>query len=274
MTCVKAPKLKIKDTGAGRPLVMLHGWSCSGVFFAQQMTAMVNEARCIVPDLPGHGETGGACPLTIEAAADDLHRYLIDQDIEDAILCGWSMGALVAFSLIERHGAGRISAVVSIDMSPKVLNSGDWPNGTLNGLNDEGNQHFLNVMIADWPRLPPLIASRLYAADGDTPAELIAFARDEIRKADPVLLQPMWRSLTEQDFRPLLQKFPVPLHLVAGVQSQLYGPGVQAWHAQNVPDFTLHPFANSGHAPHLEEPDAFNKLLSAVLRDTPTAQKG
>lgn len=257
--------LHIRDEGTGRPLVLVHGWSCPGAFFQSQIEALKGSARCLVPDLPGHGRTGDRLPRTIEAAADALHAALVERKLDNVLLCGWSMGALVCYALLERHGAELVDRFVSIDMSPKVLNAPDWANGTLNGLDATLNAHVLENMVADWPKLPGRIARRLFAGDTDPDPALLDFARTQIAAGDPWILREMWASLTAQDFRPLLKAFPVPLHLAAGLKSQLYGDGVHDWHRANVPDFHLHGFAASGHAPHLEEPEAFNRLLTELL---------
>ncbi|WP_269585724.1 alpha/beta fold hydrolase [Roseibium sp. Sym1] len=259
--------LHIRNEGTGRPLVLIHGWSCPGRFFQPQIQVLRDHARCIVPDLPGHGRTAGRLPLSIASAADAVYSTLADRELEDIVLVGWSMGALVSYALIERYGADRISSFVAVDMSPKVLNAPDWSNGTLNGLNAELNKHFLDGMVADWPKLPGRIARRLFAADCEPAADLVAFARQEIAAGDPEMLRPMWASLTAQDFRPLLQDFPVPFHLAAGLKSQLYGAGVHAWHADNVPDYHFHGFEDSGHVPHMEEPEKFNDLLLGLVRE-------
>lgn len=253
--------LHIRDEGSGRPLVMIHGWSCPGAFFQAQVDALKSEARCIVPDLPGHGRTGGRLPLSIASAADAVYASLAERELEEIVLVGWSMGALVSYALIERYGVDRISSFVAVDMSPKVLNSADWPHGTRNGLNAELNTHFLDGMVADWPKLPGRIARRLFAEGKEPDADLVALARKDIAACDPEMLRPMWASLTAQDFRPLLKSFPVPFHLAAGLKSQLYGDGVHAWHADNVPDYHFHGFEASGHVPHMEEPEKFNRLL-------------
>lgn len=258
--------LHIRNEGTGRPLVLIHGWSCPGQFFQTQIDALKKDARCIVPDLPGHGETGGRLPLSIASAADALYAALAERELEDIVLVGWSMGALVAYALIERYGTDRISRLVAVDMSPKVLNTGDWANGTLNGLNADLNRHVLEGMVADWPKLPGRIARRLFADGRDPAPGLIAYARKEIAASDPEMLRPMWASLTAQDFRPLLKTCPVPFHLAAGLKSQLYGTGVHDWHAANVPDYHFHAFEDSGHAPHMEEPEKFNELLRDLVR--------
>lgn len=254
----------MRDSGAGRPVVFIHGWSCPGQFFQNQIDGLKARARCLVPDLPGHGETGNRLPLTIEAAADAVHAELAERDVSDAIVCGWSMGALVGYSMVERFGADRLSAFVAIDMTPKVLNTSTWHNGTLNGLNRELNEVFLDAIVPDWPKLPGRIASRLFADGLPAGPEQKQRAAREIAKADPALLKPMWASLTAQDFRPVLADFPVPFHLVAGRRSQLYGHGVHLWHEEHVPDFQLHLYDRSGHAPHMEEPARFNALIKEL----------
>ncbi|WP_299816128.1 alpha/beta hydrolase [uncultured Roseibium sp.] len=257
--------LHIRDEGTGRPLVMVHGWACPGDFFQAQTDAFRSRARCIVPDLPGHGKTADRLPLTIDSAADAIQAYLVEHDLKDVVLCGWSMGALVVYSLLERHGAERISSVVAIDVSPKIVNEADWPHGTQNGLTKEVNALVLENMIAQWAVFPEQVARQMFATDRPADPNLLAFAQSEIARGDPALLKPMWASLTDQDFRAFLRDFPVPLHLAVGLHSQLYGPGMHRWYEETVPDLHLHEFANSGHSPHVEEPERFNRLLAGLL---------
>ncbi|PVB61916.1 alpha/beta hydrolase [Labrenzia sp. 011] len=245
---------------------MAHGWACPGDFFHGQIEALRSVARCIVPDLPGHGKTAGRLPLTIDAAADAIQTYLLEKDLKDVVLCGWSMGALVVYSLLERYGAERISSVVAIDMSPKAVNDADWPHGSQNGLTAEVNALVLENMVAHWAAFPEQVARQMFATDRPVDPELLAFAQAQIAAGDPVLLKAMWASLTDQDFRAFLQAFPRPLHLVVGRHSHLYGPGMARWHEETVPDLHLHEFANSGHSPHVEEPERFNRLLTDLLK--------
>ncbi|WP_346908261.1 alpha/beta fold hydrolase [uncultured Roseibium sp.] len=148
------------EEGSGSPLVLLHGWSCHGGFFRPQLEALSGEVRLLVPDLPGHGETGSRLPLTIEAAADAVGELIDSRGLSGVTLCGWSMGAHVAYSYAERHGTKRLRQIVAIDMSPKVLNAPDWPNGSLGGLDAKRNVHVLEAMVPDWPKLAPKVAER------------------------------------------------------------------------------------------------------------------
>src|SRR5690606_27951114 len=117
----------------------------------------------LAPDLPGHGLTGARVPRTIEAAADALADLLTAEDLSEVVLSGWSMGALVAFSLIERHGAGRLAALVVEDMTPKVLNEPAWALGSKNGLDDQRNAALLAALVPAWPAIAKAVAPRIFA---------------------------------------------------------------------------------------------------------------
>lgn len=263
-----ASSLFLQEAGQGEPLLLLHGWSCHGDFFSRQLEALAKWAHVLVPDLPGHGRTGSKLPLTIEAAADAVADLLDGRGLSGVTICGWSMGAHVAYAYAERHGTGRLRDIVGIDMSPKVLNTPDWELGSRGGLDAARNVHVLEAMVRDWPQLAPKVARRIFARDLAPEHDLLAYSIEEIRKADPELLKPMWASLTSQDFRSLLTRLDVPLHMAFGAQSQLYGSEVVEWHKSHVPNVDVMVFEKSGHAPHLEEADAFNDWLGGILANS------
>ncbi|ADZ71968.1 alpha/beta fold hydrolase [Polymorphum gilvum] len=257
--------LFLHEAGSGTPLLLLHGWSCHGGFFAPQVEALAERALVLAPDLPGHGRTGGAFAPTIEVAADAAAALLAERDLSGVVVCGWSMGAHVAYALAQRHGTARIKALIAIDMTPKVLNDADWRLGSRDGLDAERNADVLARLVPSWPAPATRIAERIFATDRTPDAALLDFARREIAASDPVLLAAMWASLTGQDFRAVLPRLEVPLHLAMGDHSALYGPEVADWYRRMVPTARLHRFAASGHAPHLEEADRFNALLGTLL---------
>jgi pimeloyl-ACP methyl ester carboxylesterase len=251
-------------TPDARPLVLLHGWSCHGGFFRPQMEALGTSTRVLAPDLPGHGDSAQTGDLSIEAAADALEQLLAAEDLDDAVLVGWSMGALVAWSMIERHGTGRLAHLVVEDMSPRVLNDADWPHGTRSGLDATRSRDFARAVSSQWPRLAGATARRSFAADA--PDSLVAFAEAEMRNAHGPALAAMWGSLTAQDFRHLVPRIDIPVTLTPGGASQLYASGAADWQLERLQRGRIHPFPKAGHAPHLEAPEAFNTLLAELCK--------
>lgn len=246
-------------------IILLHGWSCHGGFFEPQLQALAGKVNVLAPDLPGHGQTGPAVALTIEAAADAVAGLMRDRDLSNVVLVGWSMGAHVAYALAKRHGTSRLKALVALDMTPKVVNDATWSGGVRDGLDVLHNAEVLEAIIPRWSQMAERIAMRIFATGREADPQKLAYVRREVLAADPALLKPMWASLTAQDFRAFLPRLDRPLHLVCGGQSALYDASVADWHSDNVPGVTVHGFGSSGHAPHLEEPERLNRLLLDLI---------
>lgn len=255
----------MREAGSGAPVIFLHGWSCDGSFFDHQIDALKAHAYCIAPDLPGHGQTGPSLPLTIGTAADAVNALIADRGLDQVILCGWSMGAHVAYAVAERHGTSKLKAILAIDMTPKVLNTPGWDAGSKGGLDEARNAEVLASLSSRWTDLAPLIARRIFAVGAPPEEGELARTIDVISRCDPLLAGPMWASLTSQDFRAFLPSLDVPLHLACGRESALYGSNVRNWYIENIQNLVMHEFEHSGHAPHLEEPGKFNSLLKSLL---------
>ena len=86
--------LYYEDHGAGRPVVLIHGWPLSGRSWEKQVPALVEAGhRVVTYDRRGFGSSsqpwGGYDYDTFAADLDALLRHL---DLRDATLVGFSMG--------------------------------------------------------------------------------------------------------------------------------------------------------------------------------------
>jgi 3-oxoadipate enol-lactonase len=91
------------DVGTGVPVAFIHGFPHNRTLWSPQVSALVDRARCIAPDLRGFGETSRHGPFTIDQYADDVAMLLRILGIERAVVTGLSMGGYIAFSLWRRH---------------------------------------------------------------------------------------------------------------------------------------------------------------------------
>lgn len=247
---------------SGHPaLVFIHGWSAHGGFFAPQQ-ALAPRWPVFAPHLPGHG--GRAAPLrSIAAMADDLAGQIASAGIENPILIGWSMGAMVALSLLERHPTLSAAGLVIEDMTAKILNEPGWTLGIRNGFTRVHSDLAIQSMRQDWTAYARAAAPALFAEHDKPPAELLEWATREIEHNNPDMLAQIWQSMAEQDFRLLLPRLTLPALVITGEQSQLYAPEVGRWMAQALPNASHASIERAGHSPHLENPDAFNHALEA-----------
>jgi len=125
-------KLHVKDSGNGRPVVLIHGWPLTGDMFEYQSLALLEAGyRVITYDRRGFGQSGHpANGYDYDTFADDLGAVLDSLDIKDANLVGFSMGGGEIARYLSRHGAKRVSKAVLIgSVVPYLLKDDSNPDG-------------------------------------------------------------------------------------------------------------------------------------------------
>jgi pimeloyl-ACP methyl ester carboxylesterase len=256
-------RLKYESEGSGRPIVLLHGWGMRGEFFRQQIAAWSPRFRVVAPDLRGHGESshlkdGQGLPTLV----DDVAELLVSLDLSAALLVGWSMGAMVTWGVMQRKEAARISGLVTIDMVPRILNEENWKFGLREGKDASVFSTVTARMIADWPGFTKIFVPRIFASGRQEECKAMADRIiNETEKNDPESMARLWLSMADQDFRGNLSQINTPTLVVHGARSQLYSEEASNWVVSHMPNARLVNFANSGHAPQLEEPDLFNREI-------------
>jgi pimeloyl-ACP methyl ester carboxylesterase len=93
-------RIYYRDTGAGPPLVFLHGgWGYEVYPFDRQIDALSGKRRILIPDRSGYGQSPRITSLLADfhpRAAIETARFLDALDIERAVLWGHSDGAVIA----------------------------------------------------------------------------------------------------------------------------------------------------------------------------------
>ena len=72
----------------------------------------------------------------------------------------------------------------------------------------------------------------------------------------------LWHALVHADYVDAVQKLDVPTLITYGALSQIYTEDAAAWMDEHIPLSRRVCFAESGHAPHLEEAPRFNQVLA------------
>lgn len=261
-------RLPFHEAGSGRPIVFLHGWTMQGSVFSNQFQRLQSRFRCLAPDLPGHGENTAGEP-TIDGAVGSLAALMDRLELADAILVGWSLGAAIAWRYIADQGAGRIAGVISVDMSPRLVNDSHWSLG----LRDKDTEACLatTARLRDhWAASIPAIAAGMFATrqgPADYPLET---AIDQIASNDPAAMVSMWQSLLLADTRSTIISLPVPLLAIHGRASRVYSAETAHWLARSAPDGEHLEIEHAGHSPHLEAPDVFADAVGSFADSVKT----
>ena len=86
-------------------VVFVHGAGCDHTVWILQSRYFAHHGwSALALDLPGHGQSEGAPPGSIEASADWLAGALDALGVERCCLIGHSMGSLVSLDFALRHG--------------------------------------------------------------------------------------------------------------------------------------------------------------------------
>lgn len=126
-------KLYVKDWGAGRPVILIHGWPLSADSWDDQAMALADAGfRAIAYDRRGFGRSDQPWSgYDYNTLADDLAAVISETGATDAAIVGFSMGGGEVARYLSRHNgkgvsqAGLISSVV-----PYMLKTDDNPDGT------------------------------------------------------------------------------------------------------------------------------------------------
>jgi pimeloyl-ACP methyl ester carboxylesterase len=124
--------LHVKEQGAGRPVVLVHGWPLTADTWDELgMDLAASGMHAIAYDRRGFGRSeqpvGG---YDYDTMADDLADVIAHFDARDATLIAFSMGGGEVARYLSRHGAERIRDTVLISsVVPYMLKTEDNPEG-------------------------------------------------------------------------------------------------------------------------------------------------
>lgn len=128
-------KVHVDDTGgAGRPVVLIHGWPLSGESWSEQIRPLADAGyRVVTYDRRGFGRSDKPSKgYDYDTLADDLDGVLDELELNDVTLVGFSMGGGEVARYVARHGEERLHSVVfAAAVTPFMEKSDDNPDGPL-----------------------------------------------------------------------------------------------------------------------------------------------
>lgn len=104
VTLPNGASLWYKKTGAGAPLLHIHGSAFGYRNFEKLTPHMAPHFEVIDFDLPGYGESrGGPAMRSMADIADQVHAFIVALGIPKLHLHGTSFGAMIGVTLAARH---------------------------------------------------------------------------------------------------------------------------------------------------------------------------
>lgn len=157
-------ELYYEDHGAGRPVVLIHGWPLSGASWEKQTRALLAAGyRVITYDRRGFGRSSQpATGYDYDTLAADLNTLLTKLDLRGFALAGFSMGGGEVARYIAKYGSQRVThAAFLAAIPPFLMKAEDNPSGIDRQVFD-GIQ---NGLIADRPAFLAQFLQNFYNVD-------------------------------------------------------------------------------------------------------------
>jgi pimeloyl-ACP methyl ester carboxylesterase len=254
--------LAVQESGNpdGVPLIFIHGLLGSRLNWSEQLASpQLQGYRLITYDLRGHGLS--AKPAGTQAYsdgrrwADDLRAVMQAANARKPVLVGWSLGGAVISNYLAAYGDQEIAAAVYVDgvieLTPGQITA--HPDIYRDLISTDLRTHldaintFLRLCFQTPPPAPVL--ERLLAN--------AAMASWDMQRGVQSMMVPAEQGLRAAS---------VPLLLLYGEQDALVRPEPSIARAVALnPRIQVKRYAQSGHAPFLEEAQRFNQDLAAFI---------
>ncbi len=207
-----------EQPGDGPPLVLLHGLSDDGTFWAPLAPFLSPPWRVVAPDLRGHGKSDRPPgPYRLERMADDVSALLDALGIRSAHLAGLSMGSAVALQV----AATRPAAVRSLALLSAFPGGDPGLSSELGRLGErlrrEGFGAFFDAIL-------PLVVSDAVIAAYREPLALLR--AEKVRTQSVPATLAALEACREWDGRGLLGQVRCPVLLLSGREDRLTPPAL------------------------------------------------
>jgi pimeloyl-[acyl-carrier protein] methyl ester esterase len=232
------------NAAAKMPMVFLHGWAMTPSIWQAMAAALSGDASEIhTPALPGHG-VATASPRNSLAAWVEAFAPTLPGN---AVLIGWSLGALLALELA-RVRPRRVASLILIGATPRFVADDGWPHGL--------DEKTVSDFIEGYASNPAATLRRFLALQtfGDDSRKHLLHRLSETAclphaGQTPQALADGLRILADTDLRAELAAIEQPVCLIHGDGDALMPPDAARWLANTLPRARLNILKNRGHAP-------------------------
>jgi len=255
----------LETVGAGRPLLLLHGFSGDATSWHQIAAKLAGRWRVIMLDILGHGASDKPPKpdsYRMDAVAADIMSLLDQLKLRRTHLLGYSMGGRLALFLALRYPARFLSLILE-SASPGLADTSERAqrrrrdNALAADIEAKGIPYFVDY----WEGLP------LWASQSELPPESLESQRQQRLRNSPLGLANSLHGLgtgAQPNLWPELPVLRLPTLLLAGAADDKFRRINQAM-AAGMPKAQLRLIPSAGHNTHLENAPAFCREVSSFL---------
>lgn len=253
---VNGTQMAYTDEGAGRTLLLVHGFPLNRQVWAPQIAAFRRDHRVIAPDLRGLGESRGtADPVAMDRYAEDLQALITHLNAGPVILTGHSMGGYVALAFARAFPETLAGLVlVATKAGADTAEAAAARRASAEQVRAEGSPVVVDAM-----------AARMLSS-GNTDPAMAAEVRGFMASSGPEgIIAALLGMAGRPDAGAWLEQIRVPTLVVAGADDALMPLAAAEALARGIPGAQLEVIPKAGHLVAFEQAEAFNAALGTWL---------
>lgn len=261
LSLIQAGKIQLytQIKGEGEPCVLLHGSFVDGLFWEEQIPALSQEFKVIVPDLRGHGLSDKPQEgYSHEVMAMDIGNLLKTLDIKRVHLMGHSMGS-------------RISLRFALDY-PHLVNKLVLASGSVGPVQPRENIFSKKVQEEIGIGTPHFDLRKFNYYEicnsfTHPSSEQVNEILEKIWKTPNYVRSSIGMTFPKEDLRPKLHLIQAQTLVITGEEDVICPIKEAKYLVQNIPKAQLEIISDSGHCVPIEKPNEFNTKVLSFLKE-------
>jgi pimeloyl-ACP methyl ester carboxylesterase len=253
----------VTDTPGPHPdsptLVLLHALGCTGLLtWYPTIEPFSRRYRVVTLDLRWHGQGIRSEEFSLYDCADDVAALIDALELDDVIVCGYSLGSIVAQRVWRQHPEKVQGLVLCATTDRFALTPSDRMFFTGMGAAMFGARGIARSRTA-------LTAARAAARALDLePSDIHEWALGEFRLTSPWAIGQALAALGKHHSRPWIGRIDVPTAVVVGTSDRVIAPARQVSLARAIPGATVHD-VDGGHAMCVLEAERFVPVVAEAV---------
>ena len=245
----------------GPDFVVLHGLFGSGKNWRSFAGSLEDDFQVWTLDARNHGDSPHADSMSYQQMAEDVARFFAENELENVILLGHSMGGKTAMQLALQF-PDRIAALIVVDIAPVCY---DHLHKQLKLIEAMQELHLAAEMSRS--EIEKKLAVKI------PEKRLLSFLMTNLNRQNG---QFQWRIGLEQiaagmpellNYPELKSVFKGPVQFIGGENSAYLKFEYHALIRKYFPESRITMLENCGHWLHVEQPAAFQKTVNEFLQD-------
>ena len=245
----------------GPDFVVLHGLFGSGKNWRSFAGSLEDDFQVWTLDARNHGDSPHADSMSYQQMAEDVARFFAENELENVILLGHSMGGKTAMQLALQF-PDRIAALIVVDIAPVCY---DHLHKQLKLIEAMQELHIAVEMSRS--EIEKKLALKI------PEKRLLSFLMTNLNRQNG---QFQWRIGLEQiaagmqellNYPELKSVFKGPVQFIGGENSAYLKFEYHALIRKYFPESRITMLENCGHWLHVEQPAAFQKTVNEFLQD-------